>query len=292
MNPCEVRQLYKLCMDRRAHTMDRVEGFRLLNEFQKVTGRHHPALWDLSMKTVMDTSIIPKDILIPYDSRHDAWNHPPIPRTINSVFEGRRDKPPDVGLPALGNAQAFNINAWARYIAYHGQPGHQSHYPGVVMDYGLRVYRPSLFRCLLGRALSPPNQFGRHTFQRLFACLVAQLGLYAKRVEQWNTDHPDNPFQPATGGHVTITRLSMDSDHIANMTIDDVVAMLRDNGIPVAWVDHSYAYGLCYLSKQFTGEGRHIGLMKDADDEMHSLFGAARSPPDNPRLGRLVDAIP
>jgi hypothetical protein len=52
--------------------MDRVEGFCLLNEFQKVTGRHHPALWDLSMKMVMDTSIIPKDIPIPYNSRHDV----------------------------------------------------------------------------------------------------------------------------------------------------------------------------------------------------------------------------
>jgi hypothetical protein len=86
-------------------------------------------------------------------------------------------------------------------------------------------------------------------------------------------DHPDNPFRPATGGHVTITCLSMASDHIANMTIDDVVATLCDNGIPVAWVDHSYAYGLCYLSKQFTGKGRHIRLMEDADDERVPHFG-------------------
>jgi hypothetical protein len=282
MNPREVRQLYKLCMDRRAHTMDCVEGFHLLNEFQKVTGRHHPALWDLSMKTVMDTSIIPKDIPIPYNSRHDAWNHPPIPRTINGVFEGRHDKPPGVGLLAPGNAQAFNIDAWARYITYHGRPGHQSCYPGVVMDYGLWVYRPSLFGCLLGRALSPPDQFRRHTFQRLFACLVAQPGLYAERVEQWNTDHPDNPFRPATGGHVTITRLSMDSDHVANMTIDNVMATLRDNRIPVAWVNHSYAYGLRYLSKQFTGEGRHIGLMEDTDDEHIPRLGLHSRPPTIP----------
>jgi hypothetical protein len=37
MNPCEVRQLYKLCMDH-------VEGFHLLNKFQKVTACHHPTL--------------------------------------------------------------------------------------------------------------------------------------------------------------------------------------------------------------------------------------------------------
>jgi hypothetical protein len=103
--------------------------------------------------------------------------------------------------------------------------------------------------------------------------LVAQLGLYAERVEQWNADHPDHPFWPATGGHVTITHLSMDSDHIANMTINNVMATLHDNGIPVAWVDHSYTYGLCYLSKQFNGGGRHIRLMEDADDEHVPIWG-------------------
>jgi hypothetical protein len=149
-----------------------------------VSPYNYPTLWDLSMKMVMDTSIIPKDIPIPYDSRHDVWNHPPIPQMINGVFEGRHNKPPGVGLPALGNAQALDIDAWVKYITYHGRPGHQSRYPGIIMDYGLRVYRPSLFRCLLGRVLSPPDQFGRHTFQHLFACLVVQLGLYAEQVEQ------------------------------------------------------------------------------------------------------------
>jgi hypothetical protein len=74
----------------------------------------------------------------------------------------------------------------------------------------------------------------------------------------------------------------MDSDHVANMTIDDVVAMLHDNGIPVAWVNHSYAYGLCYLSKQFNGEGRHIGLMEDTDDERVPCLGLHGRPPTIP----------
>jgi hypothetical protein len=72
------------------------------------------------MKTVMDTSIILKDIPIPYNSRHDAWDHPSIPQMINDVFEGQHDKPPGVGLPTPGNAQPLDINAWVRYIAYHG----------------------------------------------------------------------------------------------------------------------------------------------------------------------------
>jgi hypothetical protein len=60
-------------------------------------------------------------------------------------------------------------------------------------------------------------------------------------------DHSDNPFQSATGIHITITCLSMALNHTANMTIDNVVAMLHDNGILMAWADHSYAYGLSNL---------------------------------------------
>jgi hypothetical protein len=210
------------------------------------------------MKMVMDTSIIPKNITPPYDHRHEIWSHPPIPRTFNGIFEGRRDKPHGIGLPAPGNPHAFAIDAWARYIAYHGRPGHQSRYPGVIMDYGFQVYRPSIFGCLLGRALSPPDQFGRRTFQRLFACLVAQPGLYADKITQWTADHPEHPFQPATGESITLTRMTMPPENVANMTTDDVATVMRDNCIPVEWVDHSYAYGLRYLSEHLTtGEGRY-----------------------------------
>jgi hypothetical protein len=120
MNPHEVHQLYKLILDGRANTLDRVEGFRLLNEFHKVTTRHHTDLWDLSMKMVMDTSTIPKDIPTPFNSKHKVWNHPPIPRLLNGIFEGRCDKLPGTGLAAPNHAQAFDVDAWARYLAYHG----------------------------------------------------------------------------------------------------------------------------------------------------------------------------
>jgi hypothetical protein len=67
--------LYKLILDSRANTLDHAEGFHPLNEFHKVTTRHHTDLWDLSMKMVMDTSIIPKDIPTPFNSKHEVWNH-------------------------------------------------------------------------------------------------------------------------------------------------------------------------------------------------------------------------
>ena len=50
------------------------------------------------------------------------------------------------------------------------------------------------------------------------------------------------------------------------MTIDNAISVLRDNHIPVEWVDHSYTYGLQYLSKQLTENGKHLGLFKDADN--------------------------
>jgi hypothetical protein len=282
MNPHEVRQLYKLILDGRANTLDHAEGFRLLNEFHKVTTRHHADLWDLSMKMVMDTSIIPKDIPTPFNSKHEVWNHLPIPRLLNGIFEGRHDKLPGTGLAAPNHAQAFNVDAWARYLAYHGRPGHQSRYPGIMMDYGFRVYRPSLFRCLLGRAMSPPDQFGHRTFQRLFACLIAQPGLYAEKIDQWTAEHPVEPFQPCIGDTITITRLSLVPENVANMTLDNIVSTLHNNCIPVEWVDHSYAYGLQYLSEQLTSDGRHIGLIEDTDDKCIPHLGLHGRPPTLP----------
>jgi hypothetical protein len=70
MNPHEVCQLYKLVLDCRANTLDHAEDFCLLNEFHKVTSCHHVNFWDLSMKMVMDTLIILRDIPILYDSKH------------------------------------------------------------------------------------------------------------------------------------------------------------------------------------------------------------------------------
>jgi hypothetical protein len=236
MNPREVCQLYKLILDCRANTLDHVEGFRLLNEFHEVTTCHHADLWDLSMKMVMDTLIIPKDIPIPFNSKHEVWNHPPIPRLLNGIFKGRRDKLPGTGLATPNHAQAFDVDAWARYLAYHGRPGHQSRYPGIMMDYGFRVYCPSLFRCLLGRAMSPPDQFGCHTFQRLFACLVAQPGLYTEKIDRWTAEHPTEPFQPCTGDTITITHLSLAPENVANMTLDDIISTLCNNCIPVEFL--------------------------------------------------------
>jgi hypothetical protein len=87
MHPLEVTQLYKLCLDSQANMMDCVEGYRLLIEFQNVMTRHYPELWDLSMKVVMDTSIILDGITVPFDTKHEVWNHPPIPQVFNGKFE-------------------------------------------------------------------------------------------------------------------------------------------------------------------------------------------------------------
>jgi hypothetical protein len=54
---------------------------------------------------------------------------------------------------------------------------------------------------------------------------------------------------------------------MANMTLDDVISTLCNNRIPAGWVNHSYAYGLWYVSEQLTSDGRHVSLMEDTDDE-------------------------
>jgi hypothetical protein len=59
----------------------------------------------------------------------------------------------------------------------------------------------------------------------------------------------------------------MPLENVANMTTDDVATMMRDNCIPVEWVDHSYAYELRYLSEHLAGEGRYNGLLEDVNDK-------------------------
>jgi hypothetical protein len=136
-----------------------------------------------------------------------------------------------------------------------------------MMDYGFQVYHPSLFRCLLRRAMSPPDQFGCCTFQHLFASLVTQPGLYTEKIDWQSAEHPAKPFQPCTGDTITIIHLSLASENVANMTLNDVVSTLCNNHILVGWINHSYAYRLQYVSEQLTSNSRHVGLMEDTDDE-------------------------
>jgi hypothetical protein len=74
----------------------------------------------------------------------------------------------------------------------------------------------------------------------------------------------------------------MPPENVANMTTDDVATVMRDNCIPVEWVDHSYAYGLRYLSEHLTGEGRYNGLLEDVDDERIPRIGVRGRPPTIP----------
>src|ERR1700733_13327528 len=104
------------------------------------------------MQTVMNTDMIPGIVPVPFDANHDVWSHPPIPRVFNRKFEKRHEKPHGVGIPAPDTNNIFNINAWAQYAAYHGHPGHQSWYTGVLVDFAFQVYRPTVFGCQLGCA--------------------------------------------------------------------------------------------------------------------------------------------
>jgi hypothetical protein len=71
----------------------------------------------------------------------------------------------------------------------------------------------------------------------------------------------------------------MPLENVANMTTDDIATMMQDNCILVEWVDHLYAYGLCYLSEHLAGEGRYNRLLEDVDDEHIPHLGVHGCPP-------------
>ena len=63
-----------------------------------------------------------------------------------------------------GPDHLFSLVPWAQYIAHYGRPGLPNHFIGVVMDFALNVFYPSIFWYLLGRNLSPADTHAQHTF--------------------------------------------------------------------------------------------------------------------------------
>ena len=73
--------------------------------------------------------------------------------------------------------------------------------------------------------------------------------------------------------------MSIPPDQVANMSINKVMVMLQDNHIPVEWVNHSYAYGLQYLSEHLVKGGKHLDFFEDIDDEQLTHLELHRLPP-------------
>ncbi|KAF9007369.1 hypothetical protein BDQ17DRAFT_1422751 [Cyathus striatus] len=80
-------------------------------------------------------------------------------------------------------------------------------------------------------------------------CVPPQYTIYP----QWRPDFISRRFDcPATSAN--------------NVSMVNIVATLITNGVPIAWIDYVYLFGLNYLDAHFTNSPLRRDLFLDADD--------------------------
>jgi len=262
----DVNRLVALCFDNKMDPIVRVDAYCILSEFADVTSRIHPDLHDRAMSHISDPEVFNKGFQ-PDVSAH-LWEFEPIPRDLSRVVTGNvNNATGGAGLRMPAVERLLDIDFSGQYIMLHGRPGSANPYHGIAMDRSFRVHRRSLFGYGLGRILAPSSQQGRTAFMRLFAILTACAGRYNEAVNAYNASNPGSPFVPQSGPTFALSRLRIDGRHVMNMTMEDVIATLIYNRIPVEWIDHAYLYGLHFMSQRYAGSTLDDDLLAEYDDE-------------------------
>jgi hypothetical protein len=147
-------------------------------------------------------------------------------------------KPPDF-------TNILHIDTMGLYILLHGHPGH-NFFLGMVIDHAFRVNRRSIFGYGLGRLMMPGGRDPH--FHQLFACLLALPIRYREAIIEHNRHHSEDPFSEQPRPTYSLHRPQLVTGAAANTTMQDVINVLIDNRIPLAWIDHGYTYGLNYIN--------------------------------------------
>ncbi|PPQ84565.1 hypothetical protein CVT24_006596 [Panaeolus cyanescens] len=229
-------------------------------------------VWGLPEKmryaATLDMDALKRDMAIPTE----LWVPPEQER--HAPYGRAGDE--KVGIPLPPRRDLLQVDQLARYALLHGRPGSPSPMMGVCIDRMLRVDRRTVFGAGLLKLLSPVRREYRPAFAREFGCLMAQPHAYHQAVDQYNKDHPGDPFMPQFGPTFSISRFVPKSKYVANMHRDDVMQLLIENRIPPEWIDHAYAFGVHYLNQRFNGSPIDEDLLASADNERLSrldVFG-------------------
>jgi len=75
---------------------------------------------------------------------------------------------------------------------------------------------------------------------------------------------------PTSGGPnlLPISQPQIETHHIPNLALQNIINVLLDNQIPPSWVDHSYLFGVIYLNTHYSGNGPHQALYDGSGGEM------------------------
>jgi len=204
MNPHEVKRGIRLVNDRSELSLDRVDAYRLLEEFHRIASRFIPALRDRAMHGILEDDGYVKQVSRPFPGDRGLWEDFPIRRNEDAFETNRRNKTAGAGLAPPDSSRMLDIDHWAQYLLHHGRIGSENPVVGIVMNYAYQVDRRSVFGYILGRALGPRQNKPRSEFMRIYACLLAQPHFYHDAIDTWDQTHPNQPYIEATGGTIAI----------------------------------------------------------------------------------------
>jgi hypothetical protein len=237
------------------------------------------------MLTALEDDYHPSHLTPPFAKGHSVWAHERIPQDTSSwTLTGSCHNNP--GLAAPNTNQPFALAEWARYMLYHGCPGTPNQFVGVAFNYALQVHYRSVFVFQLAWALCPTSPSGQASFIRHFAGIVAMPGCYAEYLAKLAAQPSPTESFISSSGSVTLTWMDLGEHHGPNLTINEVLATLTTNHIPLTWVDHAYTYGLHYLNHHYNHSPEAEANYREVDNEHIHWLGVHDLPPAIPEWDR------
>ena len=283
MNPLEVDQLRSLMRNRKKRESDRGEAYLLLREFYDIARSVVPQHRDRAMQFILDPRNNYEPDYVPGVS--SRWltqaniTRPPSGNVDPRVPGGQRG---GSGMPVPALVDALNVDLTGLYIMLHGHPGCSNHFAGVIIDYAFCVERRSAFGYGLSRLLAPISK--SIAFRRHFACIVALPNYYQEAIARYNRAHPTKNFVPQPGPHFSLRRLRMTPNAASNLTTQDVLNVLFDNGVPMEWINHSYPYGVAFID-HCLASSLQVDMFRNVDNERLARLARYGTPAAIPGWG-------
>ena len=163
-------------------------------------------------------------------------------------------------------------------MLYHGHPGTPNQFISMAFNYALQVHYCSVFGFELAQALCPMSPSGQSSFTWHLAGIVVVPGCHAEYLAELAIQTSTEPFISPSGS-VTLTQMDFGECWGPKLTVDEVLATLTANHIPLTLVDHGYTYGLHYLNHHFNNSTEVEATYWDLDNKHTRWLGMHGLPP-------------
>ena len=134
----------------------------------------------------------------------------------------------------------------------------------------------------LMRMLSPRDRNARVAYNWQLVVIIASPRMYRDGIDRYNLAHPTTPFVEQTGPDYMFRRAEFPLNIVENISLDNVIQSLIANGVPPAWIDHAYLYGLHAMANSFDGSALHEDMYREHDSERYRRLMEFGVPPAIP----------